>query len=129
MKIDQAIVAAIFLQGEKELPAEACGYLAGHEDHVTHRYPMTNTDHSPEHFTLDPQEQFKVIKTIRQEGLQLLAVYHTHPQSPARPSDEDIKLAYDPTIVYIIASLIGAKAIKAFKIVKGIGLPLELEIV
>lgn len=99
---------------------EACGYLAGKGDEVTGYFPMRNQDQSSEHFTLDPQEQFSVIRRARSEGLEVLAVYHTHPVSPARPSPEDIKLAYDPNIIYVIASLLnGSQQIKAFRIVKG----------
>ena len=52
-----------------------------------------------------PQEQFRVSKDIRSSGLKILAIYHTHPETPARPSQEDIRLALTPNIVYIIVSL------------------------
>ncbi len=113
-------VESITAQALKESPYEACGYLAGKEDEVFEVYPMTNVDHSEDHFTLDPKEQFSVIKKARQEGYSLLAVYHSHPASPARPSQEDIRLAYDSSIIYIIISLSASPYdIKAFKIVEG----------
>jgi proteasome lid subunit RPN8/RPN11 len=129
MKIDKDIINKIFEHGQKDTPLEACGYLAGKDDTITEIYPMTNEDQSEEHFTLNPKEQFKVIKEIRQAELQLLSVYHTHPASPARPSEEDIKLAYDQSIIYIIASLLGEKDIKAFRIIKGEVQNIELEII
>lgn len=120
MRIKSEIAKKIFAQGEQEAPLEACGYLAGKDDEITKYFPMRNQDQSSEHFTLDPQEQFSVIRQARSEGLEILAVYHTHPVSPARPSPEDIKLAYDPNIIYVIASLLnGSQQIKAFKIFKG----------
>jgi [CysO sulfur-carrier protein]-S-L-cysteine hydrolase len=120
MKIKNEIVKKIFAQGEQEAPLEACGYLAGKDDGVTRQFPMRNQDQSSEHFNLDPQEQFSVIRQARSEGLEILAVYHTHPASLARPSPEDIKLAYDPNIIYVIASLLdGSQQIKAFRIVQG----------
>ena len=86
-------------------PIESCGYLGGKEDEITTFYQMTNTDNSPEHFTFDPKEQFQVVKQARNKGEDLLAVYHSHPASPARLSAEDIKLFNDPNPVYIIVSL------------------------
>jgi len=86
-------------------PIESCGYLAGNDGVVNHFYPMTNVDNSPEHFSFDPKEQFQVVKDARKRGLTLNAVYHSHPETPARLSDEDIKLFNDPNPVYIIVSL------------------------
>ncbi len=120
MKISKKIINKIYDHGKKEAPIEACGYLAGINDEVVNFYPMHNIDQSNEHFTLDPQEQFDVIKKVRVNGLEILAVYHTHPESPARPSAEDIKLAVDPGIIYVILSLLeDNNNIKAFKIIKG----------
>jgi proteasome lid subunit RPN8/RPN11 len=67
---------------------------------------MTNADCSSEHFTMFPEEQFAVAKDIRNNDLEMLAIYHTHPETPARPSDEDIRLAFTPGVVYVIASLV-----------------------
>lgn len=130
IQIPQEIVTEIFEQGKDELPNEACGYLAGKDGKVTKRYPMRNVDESPEHFTLDPQEQFAVIKQVRKENLEIVAVYHTHPETPARPSEEDIRLAFDPNIQYVIASLIAEKQeIKSFIIKKGVVTPQTLEVI
>jgi len=111
MRIPKTIIETIFAQGERESPNEACGYLAGTNGEVRKAVPMTNVDHSPEHFSLDPREQFAALRQSRGEGLDILAVYHTHPASPARPSAEDIRLAYDPATVYVIASLAAYKKV------------------
>ncbi len=108
----------IFKQGQNELPNEACGYLAGKDGVGLKLIPMTNVDHSPEHFTMDAKEQFQAVKDARSEGLKLIGIYHTHPETPARPSNEDIKLAYDPNISYLITSMID-EDIKSFKIKNG----------
>ncbi|MDR2622164.1 MAG: M67 family metallopeptidase [Dysgonamonadaceae bacterium] len=116
------IIEGIIEQAQRELPDEACGLLAGNENEVVKQYPLTNIDHSPEHFSFDPKEQFQVLREARKEGRQIIANYHSHPESPARPSNEDIRLAYDPDIIYIILSLQDKQnpVIKAFKINNGI---------
>lgn len=98
-------------------PIEACGYLAGLNGEVKYAIRMKNIDNSAEHFSFDPQEQFDAFKKTQKEGLRLLAAYHSHPETPARPSVEDIKLAYDPNISYLIISLAGETPdVKSFKI-------------
>ncbi|MDR3194420.1 MAG: M67 family metallopeptidase [Tannerella sp.] len=115
IEIPQTVIDAIFRQAAEELPDEACGLLAGVDGVVKKSFPLENTDHSPEHFSFDPREQFRVLKEARAEGLKIIANYHSHPSTPARPSDEDIRLAFDPHIAYLIASLAGANpVIKAF---------------
>lgn len=98
----------------KGLPNESCGLLGGIVDGdkkiVQMVYPLKNIDRSPEHFSMDIQEQFKVISDIRKNRWQLLANFHSHPVSPARPSEEDIRLAFDPGISYLILSLENCKS-------------------
>jgi proteasome lid subunit RPN8/RPN11 len=45
------------------------------------------------------------IKDMRAKGLQLLGNWHSHPESPSRPSEEDKRLAYDSSASYLILSL------------------------
>jgi sulfite reductase (ferredoxin) len=120
MKIPKEIVETIFAQGQRAAPDEACGYLVGHGDTVMKALALTNVDHSPYHFSLDPKEQFAALRQCRAEGLAILAVYHTHPLTPARLSAEDIRLAYDPALVYVVASLqpVG-RDIQAFRVRQG----------
>ena len=116
MKIKQNVYEALIRHAKRELPIEACGYLASVDDVVIKHYELVNIDNSSEHFSFEPAEQFKVVKDARANGYDLCAVYHSHPQTPARPSDEDIKLAYDSSISYVIVSLAdGQEDIKSFK--------------
>ncbi len=106
------------------LPNEACGLVAGTregEDRIIYKaYCLNNTDMSPEHFSMDPKEQFKAISDIRANALELLGNFHSHPATPARPSEEDIRLAFDPRLIYIIVSLKdGAPVLKGFSIRQG----------
>lgn len=86
-------------------PLEACGLLTGDGERVTRFYLMTNADASADHFSMQPAEQFAVYKEMRNRGLKLLAIWHSHPATPARMSDEDLRLAFTPDVVYVILSL------------------------
>ncbi|MHC4456895.1 MAG: M67 family metallopeptidase [Planctomycetota bacterium] len=105
LKIPADIFKQMVSQAKAQVPVEACGILAGRDNKVEKFYEMANIDNSSSHFMIEPAEQFKVIKDIRSAGLEMLAIYHSHPATPARPSAEDIRLALTPDVIYVIASL------------------------
>lgn len=130
IRIPQQIIDGIIAQAKSELPDEACGLLTGNEREVKKQYPLTNIDHSPEHFSFDPREQFQVLKSARAEGQRIIANYHSHPASPARPSEEDKRLANDPNITYLIVSLAQeVPVVKAFVVFEGDMVPEDIEII
>lgn len=94
---------------KKGLPNEVCGLIGGtieeEEIRVTDVYLLRNVDESNEHFSMDPAEQLAAVKDIRAKKIQLLGNFHSHPESPSRPSEEDIRLAFDPKMHYMILSL------------------------
>ena len=94
----------------KVRPEEACGLIAGEDTEdgvreIRKVYILTNTDHTNEHFTIDPREQLGAIKDMRANGFKPLGNWHSHPESPSRPSEEDKKLANDSKASYLILSL------------------------
>ena len=116
ISVTAAVQDAIIAHARADAPVEACGYLAGPDGTASVAIPLKNVDASPEHFTLDPAEQFAAVRQLRAEGLRLRAVYHSHPASPSRPSAEDIRLGNDPSLSYIIVSLAGvAPVVKSFR--------------
>jgi len=120
LKISQQIIDQLFDHAKSGLPEEVCGYLAGNDREVTLHFPLTNIDHSPEHFSFNPAEQFRVVREVRKAGQVILANYHSHPETPARPSAEDIRLAFDPEISYVIVSLAAELPdVKSFRIRNG----------
>lgn len=113
----------MLIHAVKNLPDEACGLLGGivlenGDKSVGKVYLLTNIDHSNEHFSLDPKEQLAAVKDMRANGFVPLGNWHSHPESPSRPSDEDKRLAYDKTSSYMILSLMNKEApvLKSFTI-------------
>ncbi|MDH4322080.1 MAG: Mov34/MPN/PAD-1 family protein [Desulfobulbaceae bacterium] len=130
MKITDGVIKAIVAHGRQEMPNEACGYLAEQDGVIVRHYALTNLDKAADHYTMEPREQFAAIKDMRGRKLKLAAVYHSHPETPARPSAEDIRLAYDPEISYLIVSLAGPEpVVKSFKIANNTVQPEEITIV
>ena len=99
----------ILAHAKENLPEEACGLIAGTKDGdkkiIEKVYLLENVDHTNEHFSMNPKDQLAAVKDMRANGLVPLGNWHSHPSSPSRPSDEDIKLAYDPNASYMIMSL------------------------
>ena len=105
LKITQEVIDKIVEHGRLEAPLEACGYLAAKNNVVCKHIEMENIDASPVHYSMEPAQQFAAVRSCRKEGLTIKAVYHSHPETAAFPSAEDIKLAYDPSLSYVIVSL------------------------
>lgn len=107
------------------LPMEACGLLGGIVEGdvktIKKVYLLRNIDQSPEHFSMDPHEQFNVVKDLRKNDWVLLGNFHSHPISPARPSEEDKRLAFDLEASYFILSLLDKNipVLKSFRIRDG----------
>lgn len=122
IKISREDYEKILRHAESVLPEEACGLIAGEaaaDGRIIKKvYILTNIDHSNEHFSLDPKEQLAAIKDMRANGLVPLGNWHSHPESPSRPSDEDKRLAYDSSASYLILSLMNRNepVLNSFKI-------------
>lgn len=109
LQIKKSDYEKILNHAVKELPNEACGLIAGVvEDEVKvvkEVYLLTNADASKEHFSMKPEEQLAAIKDMRAKGYEMFGNWHSHPESPSRPSEEDKRLAHDSGADYLILSL------------------------
>jgi len=86
-------------------PSEVCGVLAGDLGRVTRVYPVPNIDPDPRRYLMNPRELLRSLRAIDELRLDLLGFYHSHPSSPALPSETDLKLAFYPESYYVIVSL------------------------
>jgi proteasome lid subunit RPN8/RPN11 len=105
----------------KEAPAEACGILAGRDGRVLRLYKARNANRSPVSYALNPDQQYRIFKDIEDRGLHLVGIYHSHPSSPATPSNIDVEQAYYPESSYVVISLANPSEpqVRAFRITDG----------
>ena len=117
--IPQYLLHKIITHCRSVYPHEACGLLAGKGRVVEKIYQMTNLEHSNVSYLMEPAEQFRVMKEMRREDRDMVAIYHSHPHSVAYPSAKDVELAFYPDSVYVIAGLIDEERpeIRAFEII------------
>jgi proteasome lid subunit RPN8/RPN11 len=93
-----------------ERPLECCGLLAGavRDDGVGEvrlRYPLLNAAASPVEFESEARSHFSADRDIRRQGLELLAIYHSHPTSAPVPSHKDLDRSWSADVVNFILSL------------------------
>lgn len=106
--ITQNTYDSLVTAAREAAPLEACGLLGGCDSRATEFYRLTNADASGEHYSMRPEDQFAAVKDMRAKGVRMLAIWHSHPATPARMSEEDLRLAYTPDVVYVIVSLADA---------------------
>ena len=123
IEIKKSDFERIYQHALNERPDEACGLIAGidREDggrEIKKVYLLENIDHTNEHFTISPKDQLITIKDIRSNGWLPLGNWHSHPESPSRPSEEDKRLANDSKASYLILSLMeeGNPVLNAFHV-------------
>jgi proteasome lid subunit RPN8/RPN11 len=119
LKINKADLQKIYEHCDGDYPDEACGILAGKNSKVEKIYRMMNAypKNRTIHYEMDSQEQFQVMKDIRQAGLAMIGIYHSHPGGPAYPSSIDVEQAYwpgtlcpnYPDALYMIVTLMDRK--------------------
>ena len=86
-------------------PNEACGILAEKKIRPQRFTKWPTSKNLPVSYLMDSKEQFKVMKDLREKNLKMLAIFHSHPSSPAYPSAKDLNLAFYEDSIYIIVSL------------------------
>jgi proteasome lid subunit RPN8/RPN11 len=95
------------------LPDEACGLIGGTRNHELHGWKASriflieNILHSPTRFRMDGRAQLAAFEQIDRDNLELIAIFHSHPQGPDYPSETDKKEFYYPGVIQLICYLHG----------------------
>lgn len=110
LNIPRSVYEGMLWHALAEQPLECCGLLAGAvgEDgigEVRLRYPLLNAAASPVEFESDSASHFSAWNDLRRQGLEVLAIYHSHPTSEPVPSRKDLERNNWPQAVSFIISL------------------------
>ena len=114
-------LSAIREHGERDYPYECCGLLIGRFDAdgvkiVVETYPISNAREESakrNRFLIEPAELMRGEKYAASKKLDVVGFYHSHPESPAVPSQYDLEHAW-PMYSYIIVSVMSQKAADLF---------------
>jgi [CysO sulfur-carrier protein]-S-L-cysteine hydrolase len=132
IRLARDVAAEILSHARSKPDEECCGLLAGRCGVLTRALPALNAaEQRAMSYEIAPKELFCMMREIRAGGLDLLGIYHSHPNSDNQPSARDIERAYYPDAAYFILSA-HANApdpIRAFSIRDGRQIELGIQIV
>jgi len=91
-----------------EKPNESCAILFGTIDNQTiivkEIFLTENIDESPINFTISNEQLIKCYKTAEEKKMEVIGIFHSHPNSDAYPSNTDKKFMYSNPVVWVIYS-------------------------
>jgi proteasome lid subunit RPN8/RPN11 len=126
---------AIITHARGAAPAECCGLIGGATDGRAQTiYPAKNVASDPlVTYEAAAEDLFAAQRAMRDRGEQLIAIYHSHPRAiNPEPSPTDVRLAYYPSAVYLIAGLGKEEpCVRAFRIDERTGSwePIDYEVI
>jgi proteasome lid subunit RPN8/RPN11 len=132
VQILESILVALQAETQQKYARECCGLLAGREGVITRAFPATNVaSNLATAYDIAPKELFRLMREIRAAKLEMLGIYHSHPNGENVPSPRDIERAYYPDAVYIIVSPLAdaPKPVRAFSIRDDLATELEIQII
>ena len=115
MKLSQQLLHQIHQHLESSYPNEGCGVMLGQNGIVTEVISADNqrNDSARNRYLIDPLVYLKIEREADKRGLQVLGIYHSHPDVAARPSQFDLDHAW-PDFSYLIISVVKGKAVESY---------------
>jgi [CysO sulfur-carrier protein]-S-L-cysteine hydrolase len=131
VRIARPLLDEIVAHAREDVPNECCGMIAGRNGEATRIYRARNAEASPYRYLIHPQDQFRITMEIEDREEEIAAIYHSHTNSRAEPSQTDINLAENwPDPLYVICSLAhpDAPEVRAWSISGGAVEEVELDV-
>lgn len=106
LRIPRTLHRAIIEEARRASPLECCGLLAGNGLEAQRCYPLRNELESAVEYWSDPRDLLAAFRDMRERGLELVAIYHSHPCTPPAPSRTDLERNLYGDTVHLILSLV-----------------------
>lgn len=122
IQIPRKLTQQLLHHAQSSPDSEVCGLIGAKNGIPCSCYPVANSAEQPEsRFLLDAKQQIAAQVAMREKGEELFAVYHSHPTTPALPSQTDVDLANQPNALHLIISLNtkGVLEMRGFRIADG----------
>lgn len=110
--IAAALMDQITQAAERAYPDECCGMLAGIDEadggvRISRVAASANVaeGRQRDRFEVDPKVRFDLMRQIEGGPERIIGHYHSHPDHPARPSEHDVKMAFEPDLLWLIIGL------------------------
>jgi proteasome lid subunit RPN8/RPN11 len=119
MTLTHSQLDQLYEQMRRDTPHETCGMIGGKDGRALKIYPIKNVaENRIKHYYMDGADQIRAMQDMDDNGYDILAIYHSHPVSPASPSPTDLRDAWDsdlqelryPDTIYIIMTLMNPDA-------------------
>ncbi|MGH9678967.1 MAG: M67 family metallopeptidase [Candidatus Acidiferrales bacterium] len=104
IRIRAEILEEMLRQARREPGVECCGLAAGRDGIISVIFPAENALGSAKAYEIAPLELFRMFRRMREEGLEHLGIYHSHPAGENVPSPSDIEQSCYPDHAYFILS-------------------------
>jgi len=114
--------AAIVDHALRDAPRECCGIIAGRDGLPMQLYQTRNVADGNRFYEIDPAQLIDLeFRELPEQRTEIVAIYHSHPESQAYPSATDVELAFWPDAVFLICSLVDRDRpeIRGFRIRNG----------
>jgi len=114
VKISRALLDQIHRHLESGYPNEACGVMLGKEGVITEIVSADNqrTDSASNRYLINPLLYMRIEREADKRHLDVIGIYHSHPDVAARPSQFDLDHAW-PNFSYLIVSVVKGKAVES----------------
>ena len=121
IRVRSQVVESLLAEARRDLRSECCGLLAGREGVISVVLPARNALGSATAYEIAPAELFTLFRRMREQGLDHLGIYHSHPNTDNAPSPTDVERAYYPDAAHFIISprADALRPVRAFRIADG----------